>query len=161
MARSYMPKDLKKVFPELKSLQDITVVPILALIIDKFLEDVAGDYGKYGISNLKLIQKFTFSAKTKILDDVYVATFNVMMVRIVIPRSDIYMVNGGGLCYVSSGIIFDSGKNDDLANNLFDKFSHFVKSQTLFELKREATRILKEKGQVEHVIHEISEFYLQ
>lgn len=155
MLFTYGAQDLKQQFPELKKLQDLTVVPLVTLVIEKFLKDMEDNWTKYGINHFEAIEN---PAKKKFLKDMYSVMMDMAFVKIVVGYSNIYITDGEGGGYVISNIEFNSGATEMYACELHRKFIEFVKTFELAQLKYEAA-VLLSKIQRQHLIAEIEKFY--
>lgn len=152
---AYKAENLKKRFPELKQLDDLTVVPLMDVIICDFLEDLQNEPRKYDITNFYTLHEYD---RKNIFDDEYVAMLGVVAIEIKVYYTDIYVVDGGAVWYMCSSVIFNSGDASEFAQGLRTKLKEFVKRQNLSELKRKVIFKLK-KAKPKHLIPKIAEFY--
>jgi len=150
-------RDLRKMFPVLEPLDDMVCVPVFSGMVARFLEDLSTDFGKYGIESFDPLSQFDGK---NTLDDVYAVMRGSIIVKVVLRRTDIYMVNGGLTWYLPSSIIFNAGNASDFAEDLYKRFVDFVKKQNFAEVKRETILALR-KGRAKSLRPGIVEFYLE
>lgn len=157
MVFTYSAKDLKKQFSELRQLDNLTIVPLMNIILCDFLVDLQSNYEKYNITGFDVLEEFN---KRTVFSDTYVATISTVAVKIKVAYLNIYVTDGGFAWYMPASIMFNSGDTHKFAQNLHAELKEFIKRQKISELITKAKSVLK-KAKPKHLISEIAEFYLE
>lgn len=157
MIFTYDAKDLKKRFLELEKYEDLTLVPLMSLIANKFIEDLRLRSVKYRITNFDILEEF--DGRT-ILGDIYMAMVGTVVIKIKVDYTNICITDGFNAWYFPYKITFDSGEADEFAKGLHNSLADFLKGHSLVKLKKEAQLILK-KVKKETLALKIAEFYLK
>lgn len=153
---TYGAKDLKKRFSELNHLEDVKLVPLMCVLIQKFLEDVATDWTKYGINGFDEVE----DNKKKPFTKVCIAMYGRLALKIITRHTNIYATDGESGGYMSSNLEFDSGSIDKPAGLMHQKLLEFVQRLNLPELKHDAAVLLRTRAKLSHLIKGINDFYL-
>lgn len=132
----YGANDLRGRFPELKPLNDTALVPLLGVVIAKFIEDISQNFVSYGLSGIDQIEQFSYP---NTLHDVFGGVMtDGSMIKITVKRSNVYFIDGDSSCYVCSSVVFDAGKLEKSASGLKRKMQKFLEKMRLEEIKMEA-----------------------
>ena len=146
---TYIPKNLREQFPQLRDLQDLTLFPILDIAFNEWLKQIPDSV----VSDIKRQSKQDYFSP----HDSYNCVVDGKIVQVNVSGSDIDVCDEDEFWYMNSEVSFDG---DEVASRrLFERFSEFVGKQRLESLVSKSKEEL-EKGKTYHLSSEMRDFYL-
>ena len=146
----YESKDLKESFSQLANLKDSTLIPILDVVADKFIETLRKEPLLYGISDMKLKPRYYFHNP----HSEYELVVGGKLVEMNIIQTNIDVVDESEMWWMVGYVEFE-GDNSAI---ILDAFKSFVKQFDLEELKKEAKDGLH-SGKTYHLDGQMCSYY--